>query len=163
MLTAPSMNELTGQILAMAQTGIYRESLFETFRSEANKKQISAAIALAKQFGLRSDPTLRDSELGTYYQVDIDRVAAFQKAIEDSAKSGIVLSAGENMAERLQSAVQTVRLMLVAAQIGMITLILIGGGYLITGQSESAAIWWTSALCVSGLWLCQKTIAKPLL
>lgn len=163
MLAASSMNELTGQILDMAQTGVYRESLFETFRPVANKKQIRAAIALAKQFGLRSDPVLRDDELGTYYQVDIDRVNSFQAAVENPAKSGIVLSAGDDMARRLQVAVQTVRLMLVVAQVGTITLILVGSGYLITGHSELAAIWWTSALCVGGLWLWQKTVAKPLL
>ncbi|WP_038016175.1 hypothetical protein, partial [Synechococcus sp. PCC 7335] len=146
-----------------AQTGVYRESLFETFRPVANKKQIRAAIALAKQFGLRSDPALRDAELGTYYQVDVARVESFEAAIQNSAKSSIVLNAGDDIAKRLQLAVQTVRLMLVAAQIGMITLILIGSGYLITGQSELAAIWWTSALCVGGLWLWQKTVAKPLL
>ncbi len=157
------MNELTGQILEMAKTGVYRESLFETFRPSATKKQISAAIALAKQFGLRSDPTLRDTELGTYYQVDIARANSFQLAVQDSAKSGIVLRAGDDMAQQLQIAMQTVRLMLVVSKVSAIALMLIGSSYLVTGKSETAALWWTSALCAGGIWLWQKSVAKPLL
>ncbi|MBE9064564.1 hypothetical protein [cf. Phormidesmis sp. LEGE 11477] len=157
------MNELTGQILDMAQTGVYRESLFETFRPIATKKQISAAIALAKQFGLRSDPALRDTELGTYYQVDIDKVESFQTTLQNATKSGIVLRAGDDMAQRLQTATQTVQLMLVVSKMSAIALILIGSGYLVTGKSELAAVWWTSALCVGGIWLWQRAVAKPLL
>ncbi|MGB3786878.1 MAG: hypothetical protein WA949_02635 [Phormidesmis sp.] len=158
-----SMNELTGRILETAQSGVYRESLFETFRPMATKKQVKAAIALAKQFGLHSDPSLRDAELGTYYQVESQKVEHFQIAIQNSARSGIVLSAGDDLAQRLQNAVRTVRLMLVVSGASAIALLLIGGSYLIAGKSESAAVWWTSALCVGGIWLWQKTVAKPLL
>ena len=160
-LVAPqlSINELTGRILEMAQTGVYRESLFEAFRSMATKKQVRASITLAKQFGLRSDPSLRDSELGTYYQVDSDRVLSFQSAIQNS----ITLSAGDDMAQRVQLAMRTVKLMLVVSGMSAIALLIVGASYVLAGKSESAAAWWTSALCAGGIWLWQKNVAKPLL
>ncbi len=154
-----SMNELTGRILDMAQTGVYRESLFEAFRPMVTKRQVKESIALAKQFGLHSDPTLRDAELGTYYQVDPLKVKSFQDAVQHS----IVLSAGDDMAQRIYTATRTVKLMLVVSGGGAIALLLIGGGYVLAGKSEAAAIWWTSALCAGGIWLWQKSVAQPLL
>lgn len=154
-----SMNELTGRVLDMAQTGVYRESLFETFRPAATKRQVGAAIALAKQFGLHSDPALRDAELGTYYQVDSFKVQSFQTAIQHS----IALTAGDDIAQRIQLATRTVKLMLLVSGGGAIALLLIGGSYVLAGKSEAAAMWWTSALCTGGIWLWQKSVAKPLL
>jgi len=154
-----SMNELTGRILEMAQTGVYRESLFEAFKPVATKKQIKAAIALAKQFGLQTDPTLRDTELGTYYQADPTKVTAFQTAIQNSVQ----LCAGDDMAQKMVVATRTVKMMLVISGGSAIALLLIGTSYLLTGKSEATAIWWTSALAAGGIWLWQKNIAKPLL
>jgi len=65
-----SATELTGRILDMARTGVYRQSVFEAFRSMATQRQIRDAIAQAKQFGLYTVSSLRDAELGTYYQVE---------------------------------------------------------------------------------------------
>ena len=157
--TQLSMNELTGRILDMAQTGVYRESLFNVFKPVATKKQIKAAIALAKQFGLQTDPTLRDTDLGTYYQADISKVTTFQAAIQNSVQ----LSAGDDMAAKLITATRTVKMMLVVSGGSAIALLLIGTSYLLTGKTEAAAMWWTSALCTGGIWLWQKNIAKPLL
>ena len=154
-----SMNELTGRILDMAQTGVYRESLFEAFKPVATKKQIKEAIALANQFGLHTDPALRDTELGTYYQADIDKVASFQTTIQNS----VILSAGDDMAQKLLIATRTVKLMLVVSGGGAIALLLLGTSYLLAGKSETAALWWTSAICAGGIWLWQKNVAKPLL
>jgi hypothetical protein len=157
--TQLSMNELTGRILEMAQTGVYRESLFETFRPIATKREVRGAIALAKQFGLRSDSSLRDAELGTYYQVPPDKAQAFQTTVQNS----IVLSVGDDMARRVQIATQTVKLMLVVSGGGAIALFLLGGGYVLAGRPTAAALWWTSGLCVSGIWVWQKSLAKPML
>ncbi len=143
----------------MAQTGVYRESLFEALQPVATKKQVKAAIALAKQFGLQTDPALRDTELGTYYQADSRKVTTFQATIQNS----ITLSAGDDMAQKVLLAARTVRLMLVVSGGGAITLLLVGSSYLLTGKPEAAALWWTSALCVGGIWLWQKSVAKPLL
>ena len=48
----------------MARTGVYRQSVFEAFRSMATQRQIRDAIAQAKQFGLYTVSSLRDAELG---------------------------------------------------------------------------------------------------
>ena len=157
--TRLSMNELTGRILEMAQTGVYRESLFETFRPVATKKQVKSAIALAKQFGLHSDPALRDEDLGTYYQADPSRVQSFQSVINSS----LMLQAGDDMAQRVQMAMQTVKMMLVVSGGSAIALLLVGCGYVLSGKAEAAAMWWTSALCVGGIWLWQKSVARPML
>ena len=159
MTTQLSMNDLTGRILEMAQTGVYRESLFETFRPVATKKQVKSAIALAKQFGLHSDPSLRDQELGTYYKAEPKKVQSYQAVVDSS----LMLQAGDDMAQRVQVAMQTVKMMLMVSGGGAIALLLIGGGYVLGGKTETAAMWWTSALCVSGIWLWQKSVAKPLL
>ncbi len=154
-----SMNELTGRILDMAQTGVYRESLFEAFRSIATKRQVRESITLAKQLGLRSDPSLRDSELGTYYQVDPDKVQSFQLAIQNS----VTLQPGDDLAQQIQIAMRTVKLMLMVSGASAIALLLIGASYVLAGKAEAAAAWWTSALCAGGIWLWQKSVAKPLL
>ena len=157
--TRLSMNELTGRILEMAQTGVYRESLFETFRPMATKKQVKGAIALAKQFGLHSDPTLRDEALGTYYQVDPQRVQSYQSAVDSS----LMLQAGDDVAQQVQLAVATVKMMLLVSGGSAIALVAIGSGYVLSGKAETAAAWWTSALCAGGIWLWQKRVAKPML
>ena len=154
-----SMNELTERILEMAQTGVYRESLFETFRPVATKKQIRGAIALAKQFGLHSNAALRDDELGTYYQVEARMVQSFQAAIAGS----LTLSAGDDMAQKVMLATRIVKLMLLVSGASAIALVLIGSSYVLAGKSETAVALWTSALCVGGIWLWQKRVAKPLL
>ena len=147
-----STNELTGRILEMAQTGVYRESLFEAFHSMATKKQVKASIMLAKQFGLRSDPSLRDAELGTYYQVDPTKVESFQLAIQNS----ITLQPGDDLAQRVVLATRTVKLMLMVSGSSAIALLFIGSTYILSGKAEAAAAWWTSALCAGGIWLWQK-------
>ena len=65
-----SVLELTQQILQMSEDGVYRESVFDVFQSLATKKEVRRAIAYAKHFGLGSVASLRDSTLGTYYQLD---------------------------------------------------------------------------------------------
>ena len=157
--TKLSMNELTGRILEMAQTGVYRESLFETFRPVATKKQVKGAIALAKQFGLHSDPSLRDEALGTYYQVDPQRVQSYQAVVDGS----LMLKAGDDMAVRMQVALRTVKMMLVVSGGSAIALLAIGSGCILSGKTEAAAMWWSSALCVGGIWLWQKRVAKSML
>ena len=153
------MNELTGRILDMAQTGVYRESLFEALKPIATKKQIKAAIALAKQFGLHTDPSLRDTELGTYYQADLQKVLAFQTSIQKS----VSLSAGDDMAEKMLTATRAVKMMLMVSGGAAIALLLLGSSYLFAGKTETAAMWWTSALCTGGIWFWQKNVAKPML
>ncbi|MEB3357849.1 MAG: hypothetical protein VKK04_14055 [Synechococcales bacterium] len=81
----PSVSELSQRILDMAKTGVYRESVFEAFAPIATKKQIRLAIAHAKKFGLYSVASLRDDQLGTYYQLDGATYQARQHAIHQVA------------------------------------------------------------------------------
>jgi hypothetical protein len=79
--TASPDLDLTRRILEMATTGVYRGSIFEALAPIATQRQIRQAIAHAKQFGLHSVRSLRDGELGTYYQVEPQKYASFQTAI----------------------------------------------------------------------------------
>lgn len=64
-----STSELRQRILEMAQSGVYRQSIFEALRPYARRRQISIAIASARRFGLQSVANLRDPQLGTYYEL----------------------------------------------------------------------------------------------
>ncbi|NEP18303.1 MAG: hypothetical protein F6J97_15595 [Leptolyngbya sp. SIO4C1] len=149
-----SVTELSQRILEMATTGVYRESLFETFRPVATKRQVREAIALAKQFGLRSDPALRDAELGTYYQVELGKVASFQAAVEQSLQ----LQAGEDVAARLATMTRIMQTMVRVASGAAIALFLGGGVCVLRGQAATAVIFWSSAVCVGGVWMVQRQL-----
>jgi hypothetical protein len=69
-MTSLSTAELRQRILEMAQSGVYRQSIFEALRPYARRRQISIAIASARRFGLHSVANLRDPQLGTYYELD---------------------------------------------------------------------------------------------
>ncbi|MGF1496658.1 MAG: hypothetical protein ACFB8W_07515 [Elainellaceae cyanobacterium] len=95
----PSVSELSLRVLDMAKTGVYRESVFEALQPLATQKQIRLAIAHAKKFGLHSVASLRDAELGTYYQVDQAIYQARKQAIHqvpdsdrDSDRDGAVIT-----------------------------------------------------------------------
>ena len=132
-----SVTELTGRILDMARTGIYRESVFEAFRPMATRRQIRDAIAQAKQFGLYTVSSLRDDELGTYYQVEPTKYESFLEA----SKTGISLQPSTDLAG----------------------LGLMGGWCLLAGQLQTGRMLWLGALVAGGLWGVQRTIAKRVL
>ncbi|WNZ22655.1 hypothetical protein HJG54_07155 [Leptolyngbya sp. NK1-12] len=106
-----SVPELSQKILEMASTGVYRESIFEALQPVATKKQIREAIAHAKRFGLGSVASLRDPELGTYYQLDRHKYQSLQHLLHDPACAG---KDGE-LTQRLTNANQTIGHMLIAA------------------------------------------------
>ena len=151
-----SVTELSQRILEMAKTGVYRESVFEAFRPTATKKQIRSAIAHAKQFGLHSVPNLRDSELGTFYQVDLVRYQSFQAAIQAS----ITFDQGEDLAKRIMEAAQTIRIMLMVSGGLTILLTLLGAVCLAAGKSQFSSGAWLGAVCVALVWFMQKNLAK---
>ena len=157
--TRLSVTELSQRILEMATTGVYRESLFETFKPVATKRQIRDAIAMAKQFGLGSDPTMRDEQLGTYYQADFQQYESFQTAVAAS----VTFTAGEDMATRIT---ETTRVMLsmvrVAAGVGLL-LMLLGGICVLMGRLQTGVIFWSSALCAGGIWSLQRLLVKQIL
>lgn len=154
-----SATELTGRILDMARTGVYRQSVFEAFRPMATQRQIRDAIAQAKQFGLYTVPSLRDEELGTYYQVEPAQYESFVAA----SKTGIAPQSSNDLAQYMVQTNQAIRTMLVSVATCTVGLGLTGGWCLLSGQLQTGRMLWLGALVAGGLWAVQRTIAKRVL
>ncbi|MBD0334125.1 MAG: hypothetical protein ICV62_01425 [Cyanobacteria bacterium Co-bin13] len=152
-----SVGELTARVLEMAQTGVYRESIFEAFQPVATKRQIRSAIAQAKQFGLHSVASLRDSELGTYYQADSTRYQLFQKALRTSALTG-----GEDLAQQLIQGTQAIKTMLVVIGGSALSLFGVGSLCLLGGHSHTGGLLWLGAALTGGIWAVQRSVVKHL-
>lgn len=153
-----TVSELSQRILDMAKTGVYRESLFETFQPMATKQQISHAIRHAKQFGLHSVAKLRDPELGTYYQLDQVKFDSLQHSLQT-----VVPLAKEDVLQRMTEAVVTIRLMLTVAAGGAIALFAIGAFCLMTQNSSTGWGLIAGAVSSAGIWALQKALAKKIL
>ncbi len=156
---APTPTELSQRILEMAATGVYRESIFETFKPLATKKQISSAIALAKQFGLRTDASLRDPELGTYYHADPEQVQQYQ-ALTTTA---ITLTAEDDVAQRMKIAVQTLHAAVSIAGAVTIVLVVIGSLCVLSGRLINGAVVYCSAFWTGMIWLIQRQLIQKAL
>lgn len=154
-----SATELTGRILDMARTGVYRQSIFEAFRSMATQRQIRDAIVQAKQFGLYTVPSLRDEELGTYYQIEPAKYKSFLQV----SKTGIAPQTSEDLADYMVRTNQAIRTMLTAVAGCTVGLGLTGGWCLLSGQLQTGRLLWLGALVAGGLWGVQRTIAKKVL
>ncbi|PSN18786.1 hypothetical protein C7271_10715 [filamentous cyanobacterium CCP5] len=157
--TAPPLSEteLTQRILEMAQTGVYRESILTTFAPHASKRRIRSAIAQAKQFGLYSIASLRDQELGTYYQAEPRRVELFKSAIATAP------SADANLAERLVHSTQAIQTMLAIAGGGAIGLFGLGSLCLLEGSPYTGSVLWLMGAIAAAIWMTQKHLARRLL
>ncbi|MGF1457650.1 MAG: hypothetical protein ACFBSG_01340 [Leptolyngbyaceae cyanobacterium] len=151
-----SETELSQRILEMAKTGVYRESIFETFRSLATQRQIRQAIAHAKQFGLYSVRDLRDADLGTYYQVDLAKYQSFQAALQ----AAVPLAADDDLAAQMLAATQTIRMMLAIAGSTSLILLMIGGICFLSGHLQSGRWAWASSASIGSIWLLQQWRAK---
>ncbi|MBD2056343.1 hypothetical protein H6F88_09975 [Oculatella sp. FACHB-28] len=152
----PSVVELSQRILDMAKTGVYRESVFEALKPVATKKQIREAIAHAKKFGLHSVASLRDEELGTYYEVDLVKL----RSIEHTISTPVPSSQSTDLTKQTTDAIVTIRLMLTAAKGAAIALTIIGFAYLLTGKQQASFGLFSSAASAAGLWILQKAFAK---
>lgn len=146
-----SDSELSQRILEMAKTGVYRESIFETFHSFATKKQIRCAIAHAKQLGLYSVKDLRDSELGTYYQLNADKYQSFRAAL----KASVPMTVGDDLAAQMLAMTQSIRRMLAIAGSFTIFFLVLGGVCFVTGHLQSGRFAWMSAASIGSVWLLQ--------
>ncbi|MEM9003779.1 MAG: hypothetical protein AAGE59_09675 [Cyanobacteria bacterium P01_F01_bin.86] len=151
--------ELSQRILEMACTGVYRESIFEAFQSLATKQQIRSAITHAKQFGLYSVRNLRDSELGTYYQVDTAKYQSFQAAL----KASVPLTSEDDLAARIVASTQAVQALLAIAGSCAIGFLIVGGFCLVTGHLQSGRLAWVSAASMGAIWFIQRTWVRSFL
>jgi hypothetical protein len=154
-----STSDLTAQVVAMAKTGVYRQSVFEALKPMATQRQIRDAIAQAKQFGLYTVPSLRDGELGTYYQLDLADYEAFQAATKTLA----TLSPSVNLADQVVNTHRAMRAMLTTVAGCSLGLGLLGGWCLWEGQAQVGRLLWLGALMAGGLWGVQRAIAKRVL
>lgn len=155
-VTRLSDTELSQRILEMAKTGVYRESIFEAFRSLATQRQIRQAIAHAKQFGLYSVRDLRDAELGTFYQVDLAKYQSFQAAL----KAAVPLPAGDDLAAQMLATTQAIRAMLAIAGSSALIFFIAGGLCLLTGHLQSGRFAWVGAVSVGSIWALQQRWAR---
>jgi hypothetical protein len=155
-----SVVELSQRILDMAKTGVYRESVFEALKPVATKKQIREAIAHAKKFGLHSVASLRDEELGTYYEVDLVKLRSLEHTIPTSVPSSQSTDLTKQTTKQATEAIVTIRLMLTAAKGAAIVLTIIGFAYLLTGNQQASFGLFSSAASAAGLWMLQKAFAK---
>lgn len=153
-----STSALSQKILEMATTGVYRESVFEAFQPIATKKQIREAIAHAKRFGLYSIADLRDSDLGTYYQLDAAKYQALQHALH----SPIHLGKDAELVQRLTQANQTLSRLVSLTR--SFALLLIGSGLAAwyTGWHSIGFGLLSAALATIVLWQVQRQFTKSL-
>lgn len=151
-----STSALSQKILDMASTGVYRESIFEALQPIATKKQIREAIAHAKRFGLYSVASLRDPELGTYYQLDTSKYQTLQHALH----SPIHLGKDGELVQRLTQANQTAE-----------RLVRVTRGFAILLAGAGAAVWFSgwhmvafglgsASLSAIVLWQVQRRVIK---
>lgn len=154
-----SVAELSQQILQMAQTGVYRESIFEALAPVATKKQIRLAIAHCKQFGLHSVASLRDADLGTYYQADPVQFRLFQQV----KQAAIPLDNHDNLAQQVLDTTQTMRVMLAIAGGLTIGLMAVGLVCMTAGQPQAGAGAWLGAASAASVWGLQKFLCRRLL
>lgn len=146
--------ELSRQVLEMATTGVYRESIFEALQPIATKKNIRLAIAHAKQFGLHSVSDLRDEVLGTYYQVDL---AQYQVS-RDAMKSPLM---PDDPAQAIQLATTMLSTLQWVVRLSLFTAVLLASlgltcGLLGYGQFRGGL--WVGAILVIAIWHLQRRL-----
>lgn len=150
-----SVAELSQRILDMGKTGVYRASLFEALGPVATQRQIRAAIAHAKHFGLHSVPSLRDTELGTYYQLDVAKYQSLQHLVEASAP---LTADGDVIAKYTRAAEAIAKMLNLGRGLG-IGLAGAGGVCVFLGQPQISFGLLSGALSLGLLWLLQGAIA----
>ncbi|MEB3213391.1 MAG: hypothetical protein VKL39_18730 [Leptolyngbyaceae bacterium] len=149
--------ELSQRILDMAQTGVYRESIFEALQPLATKKSIRLAIARSKKFGLHSVASLRDETLGTYYQVDITKYSSLRHAVDAPIPHD-----DDALMERAIAATATLEQMLLIAKSIAFALFAGGLGCWVIGQRDACAGLMIGAASAAGIWALQKRFADRL-
>lgn len=151
--------ELTDRVLAMAKTGVYRQSVFEALGPIATRRQIRDAIAQAKQFGLYTVSALRDNDLGTYYQVEVASYESFQSA----AKTVADKQPSADLATQVIATHQALRGMLTTVASSTLVLGILGGWCLLDGHTQLGRGLWLGAVVAGGLWGLQRRIARRVL
>lgn len=148
---------LSQRILDMAQTGIYRESIFDALHPIATKKNIRLAIARAKTFGLHSVASLRDETLGTYYQLDVEKYRSLKHAL----KTDMPHDDDQLIATAIEMT-HTLNRVLKVAQGITVVLLLSGLGCWSIGQRDASAGLLIGAASAAGIWALQHRLVRKL-
>ncbi|GAB4142525.1 MAG: hypothetical protein Fur0046_19140 [Cyanobacteria bacterium J069] len=151
-----SVAELSQRILDMGKTGVYRASLFEALGPVATQRQIRAAIAHAKHFGLHSVSSLRDAELGTYYQLDLAKYQTLQHLVVVSAP----ITADGNLIEKYTRATATIHTMLNLVRGLGVGLAGAGAVCVFLGKPQVSFGLLSGAVSLGLLWAVQRAIAQ---
>jgi hypothetical protein len=154
-----SVSELSDRILDMAKTGVYRQSVLEALAPLATQKEIRLAIAYAKKFGLHSVSSLRDAELGTYYQLDVAKYQSLRHALHSS----IELRDDENLFKSAVDLTQTIQTMLISAKALAISLLMIGILSIFINHGQANLSIFAGAIGVASVWLIQRILAQRVL
>ncbi|MEO1522220.1 MAG: hypothetical protein AAFU78_15775 [Cyanobacteria bacterium J06633_2] len=147
--------ELSQRILDMAQTGVYRESIFEALQPLATKKSIRLAIARAKKFGLHSVASLRDETLGTYYQLDTNKYSSLRHVVDTPMPHD-----DEGLMEQAIAAKLASKRMLLIAKGIAFALFTSGLGCWVIGQRDACAGLMIGAASAAGTWALQKRVSN---
>jgi hypothetical protein len=151
-----SVAELCDRILDMAKTGVYRESIFEALAPLATKKQIRLAIAHAKKFGLHSVSTLRDDDLGTYYQLDFNKYQSLHHLIHASVE----IDSDEALLKMAIASTQMIQTMLILAKGLAIGLFALGVILMFINHGTANPSIFASAMGITLVWLLQAWLAR---
>ncbi|MEO0407456.1 MAG: hypothetical protein AAF289_08920 [Cyanobacteria bacterium P01_A01_bin.135] len=151
------MSELTQRILQMAENGVYRESIFDVFQPFATKKDVRQAIAYAKSFGLHSVAALRDSTLGTYYQLDSQAYEAQKHKLK-------CIPAWEDERQQRQAKPEppgeTIRDMLTTAWAFSGLLVILSGSLWLVGLGRLAGFGLCAAAGAAAAWQLQRRLVQ---
>lgn len=153
-----SVSELSDRILDMAKTGVYRQSVLEALAPLATQKEIRLAIAYAKKFGLHSVSSLRDAELGTYYQLDVAKYESLRHALHSSIELD-----DENLFKSAVDLTQTIQTMLVSAKALAMSLFTIGIVSIFINHGQANLSIFAGAIGVAVMWLIQRILAQRVL
>lgn len=151
--------ELSRQVLEMATTGVYRESIFEALQPIATKKNIRLAIAHAKQYGLHSVADLRDEILGTYYQVDL----AHYQVSRDALKSPLVPDDPAQAVQLATDMLSTLKWVVRLSLFSAVMLVSVGLTCGLLGYGQLRGGLWVGALFVIAIWHLQRRLLKQFL
>jgi hypothetical protein len=163
LLPTLSQPELIQRILAMAATGVYRESIFEALQPVASKKHIGQAIKQAKTLGLRSNASLRDPELGTYYEVDSRTHRALQQLSPNALGTLVGLESPDSLLEKIVHLTHTLQFLVAGVAGVAIGLATLGLTCFVLGQYRLGLDLWFSALITTGIWFLQKLVVRRLI
>lgn len=139
----------------MARTGVYRASVLEALAPIATQKDIRGAIAHAKRFGLHTVASLRDAELGTYYQLDVQQYQTKRALLH----SPVHLGKDAELLDRVTIATGASDRMLRVVKHCAVSLAAAGLACGVAGWKQASFGLFCATVSALGIWTLQKVCA----